>query len=90
MSAIDPTAITLIQNTFLKLIESKLTKDGELFVVTDWQPYAEHMQMTIEQSLLFKKISASSFISTRPETKFERRGLRLGHSVFSQVYKKVN
>ena len=80
----------LIQDEFIKLIESKLTKDGELYVATDWQPYAEQMQKTIEQSLLFKKISTSRFISARPETKFEKRGLKLGHSVFSQVYKKIN
>lgn len=79
----------LIQTTFVKLIARKINSHGELFIATDWRPYAEHTQETVMQSLLFKKINASSLINIRPQTKFERRGLRLGHSVFNQIYKKV-
>lgn len=79
----------LIQSAFIKLIASRLINRGELHIATDWQPYAEHIQETVMQSLLFNKLSSSSFINMRPQTKFERRGQKLGHRVFNQVYKKI-
>ncbi len=81
----------LIQVEFLQLLAEKLTAKGELNIATDWQPYAEYIQEAIQQSNLFEKAQASNFIQQRPQTKFERRGERLGHSVFAQVYlKKAN
>ncbi len=76
----------LIQVPFLKLLEEKLQAKGELNIATDWQPYAEHIQEVIRQSKLFRESKISSIIQKRPETKFERRGERLGHNVFDQVY----
>ena len=78
----------LIQVNFLQLLAEKLTAKGELNIATDWQPYAEHIQAVIQQSNLFKKAQISNFIQQRPQTKFERRGKKLGYSVFAQVYLK--
>ena len=78
----------LIQVPFLQLLSEKLIAKGELNIATDWQPYAEHIQETVKQSGLFEEISLSTFIQQRPQTKFERRGEKLGHKVSDQVYVK--
>ena len=80
----------LIQTEFVQLVASKLTSKGELNVATDWQPYANHIQETIQQCNLFEKASTHNVIEQRPQTKFERRGKALGHQVFTQVYKKIS
>lgn len=80
----------LIQVPFLELLAEKLISEGELNIVTDWQPYAVHIEETVKLSGLFQKMSASSFIRQRPQTKFERRGEKLGHEVSDQVYMKKN
>ncbi len=76
----------LIQIPFLELLAEKLVNQGELNIATDWQPYAEHIHKTVKLSDLFDEISASTFIQQRPQTKFERRGGRLGHEISDQIY----
>ncbi len=78
----------LIQAPFLQLLENKLIAKGELNIATDWQPYAEHIQETIKLTSLFEKMPESTFILQRKQTKFERRGEKLGHEVSNQVYLK--
>ena len=78
----------LIQIPFLQLLEDKLIAMGELNIATDWQPYAIQIQERIKLTGLFEKIPASTFILQRPQTKFERRGKKLGHEVSTQVYLK--
>lgn len=80
----------LIQTEFVQLVASKLASEGELNVATDWQHYASHIHETLKQSSLFKEVSVSNLIKQRPQTKFERRGEKLGHLVFAQVYKKTS
>ena len=76
----------MIQIPFLQLLADKLIAGGELNIATDWQPYAEHIQETLERSGLFDKTPSSTIIQKRPQTKFERRGEKLGHEVSDQVY----
>ncbi|MGH1537211.1 MAG: tRNA (guanosine(46)-N7)-methyltransferase TrmB [Gammaproteobacteria bacterium] len=78
----------LIQIPFLQLLAEKLVVDGELNIATDWQPYAEHIQEKVQESNLFKDLAESSFIQQRPQTKFERRGEKLGHRVSDLIYSK--
>lgn len=78
----------LIQIPFLQLLAEKLVDGGELNIATDWQPYAEHIQETVNLSKLFTVLPTSTFIHQRPQTKFERRGEKLGHEVSDQVYAK--
>ena len=80
----------LIQVAFLQLLADKLVANGELHIATDWQPYAKYIQETIQQSALFEKTQCSGYIKIRPQTKFERRGKKLGHEVFAQIYKKTS
>ncbi len=78
----------LIQVHFLELLANKLVNGGELNIATDWQPYAEHIQERIQECGLFEKCQVSEIIKQRPQTKFERRGMKLGHEVFAQTYTK--
>lgn len=73
----------IVQPAFLTLLAQKLTHPGYLHFVTDWGDYAEHMQETLSAHERFKPSDKSI---ARPETKFERRGLKLGHSISEFVY----
>lgn len=81
----------IIQPDFVSLIASRLKSGGIFHMATDWEPYAEHMAEVMEASDEFVSLSDSPFSpkpDTRPVTKFERRGLKLGHGVWDLLYKK--
>ncbi len=75
----------LIQPAFCQKLHRVLKPVGILHVATDWVPYAEHCVEVINSIDFFKNISPTDdYIEKpdyRPETKFERRGLKLGHEV---------
>jgi tRNA (guanine-N7-)-methyltransferase len=80
----------LLQQEFVALAASRLAPRGILHVATDWQEYAEHVLQVLDAS---KDLSntARSFAprpAWRPETKFERRGLALGHGVWDLVFER--
>ena len=82
----------IVQPTFLDLVFRALRPGGVLHAATDWQPYAEHMLDVLEADARFRNLAGQGQFSSRPvdrpETKFERRGQRLGHSVWDLVYQK--
>ncbi len=80
----------LVQPSLVSLLASRLAPDGYLHLATDWVPYAEHMLEVISAEPLLKNTSAdySPRPSWRPETKFERRGLKLGHEVRDLLFTK--
>ena len=65
------------------LIRSRLRPGGTLHCATDWPPYAEQMVATLaaDPGLVLEHDGAVARPAHRPETKFERRGLDLGHPV---------
>lgn len=73
----------LIQTPFVNLLHTKLKKGGKLYLATDWAPYAEHIQKTLEHASGFSKTECSF---SRPLTHFEQRGQRHGHSVFNLAF----
>jgi tRNA (guanine-N7-)-methyltransferase len=78
----------LIQHDFAELAASRLAPGGYLHVATDWQEYAEHVLQVLGETPALRN-TAESFAArppTRPETKFERRGLKLGHGVWDIVF----
>jgi tRNA (guanine-N7-)-methyltransferase len=78
----------LIQAGFAALLASRLAPGGYLHVATDWQEYAEHVLAVLQQTPGLRN-TAEAFAprpATRPETKFERRGIRLGHGVWDIVF----
>ena len=82
----------LIQPDFVELLVSRLSPAGYLHLATDWQPYAEHMMEVLSaNALLLNTAGQNNYIvrpESRPETKFERRGHRLGHGVWDLLFEK--
>ena len=80
----------LVQPALVALVASRLAPDGYLHLATDWVPYAEHMLEVLSAEPLLKNTSAdyAPRPSWRPETKFERRGLKLGHEVRDLLFTK--
>jgi tRNA (guanine-N7-)-methyltransferase len=78
----------LIQPAFVALIASRLAPGGRLHCATDWQPYAEQMLavLTAEPSLANTCEGFAPRPDYRPLTKFEQRGLSLGHGVWDLVF----
>lgn len=80
----------LIQHNFVNLLARKIQNSGFLHMATDWQDYAEHMLTVMQHNNYFvnhmKDNSYAPRPSTRPITKFEKRGQRLGHTIFDLIY----
>jgi tRNA (guanine-N7-)-methyltransferase len=81
----------LIQPAFVALLASRMKPEADVHAATDWEDYARQMLevLSAEPSL---KNTASGFTArpeTRPETKFESRGLKLGHRVWDLVFRKA-
>ena len=70
----------LIQNPFLALIASKMKSGALLHVATDWADYAEQIDALLKAHPDFTELATADTI-VRPQTKFERRGIRLGHTI---------
>ena len=80
----------LIQAPFVHLLSSRLQPGAYLHIATDWQAYAEHILETLTQEPLLQNTAAdyAARPGYRPLTKFEQRGLKLGHGVWDIVFKK--
>jgi tRNA (guanine-N7-)-methyltransferase len=81
----------LIQPAFVELLADKLKPDGVLHLATDWEPYAEQMREVLAASSDFVILEAGlneEIRNRRPNTHFERRGLKLGHGVWDLLYRK--
>ncbi|MDR1967184.1 MAG: tRNA (guanosine(46)-N7)-methyltransferase TrmB [Burkholderiaceae bacterium] len=81
----------LIQPPFVHLLAERIAPGGYLHCATDWQHYAEQMLAVLgaEPLLVNTADGYASRPAYRPETKFERRGLRLGHGVWDLVFRRV-
>lgn len=75
----------LLQADFVTLLSRKLQNGGVLHVATDWEDYANHVETVMATQVELKSAPLETALS-RPETKFERRGQRLGHGVWDLVY----
>lgn len=80
----------LIQPGFVHLLVSRLAPGGYLHCATDWQPYAEQMLavLSAEPTLRNTATGYAAKPAYRPLTKFENRGLKLGHGVWDLVFVK--
>ncbi|HVT63501.1 MAG TPA: tRNA (guanosine(46)-N7)-methyltransferase TrmB [Legionellaceae bacterium] len=76
----------LIQAELVHLLTEKLKSGGFIHLATDWQAYAEQMlDILLQESALMNDDPHGGFIprpNTRPLTKFEQRGINLGHGVW--------
>jgi tRNA (guanine-N7-)-methyltransferase len=78
----------LIQAEFVKLLCSKLKVGAYIHVATDWQEYAEWVLEVLKAESQLQN-TASEYAekpSYRPLTKFENRGIKLGHGVWDLVF----
>ena len=78
----------LIQASLVKTLCDKLLPGGYIHVATDWQEYAEHILATLAAEPLLAN-SADGYAPRppyRPLTKFEQRGLKLGHGVWDIIF----
>jgi tRNA (guanine-N7-)-methyltransferase len=83
----------IIQPDFIALLHQKLQLDGFIHLATDWQAYAEHMLTVMQAASGFKNCASKDYLPrplSRPLTKFEKRGQRLGHGVWDLKYLKTN
>ena len=81
----------LVQPAFARLAAERLAPGGYLHVATDWEEYAQHVLavLSCEKFLTNTAENYAPRPATRPETKFERRGLKLGHGVWDIVFTRM-
>lgn len=80
----------LIQPPFIALAASRLKPGGYLHAATDWQEYAEQILAVLgaEPGLVNTAAGYADKPVYRPQTKFETRGLKLGHGVWDIVFRR--
>jgi len=80
----------LIQPPFVRLLASRLLPGGYLHLATDWEDYALQMLevLSAEAQLVNSAQGFAARPAYRPLTKFETRGLKLGHRVWDLVFRR--
>jgi tRNA (guanine-N7-)-methyltransferase len=80
----------LIQAPLIELLSSRMAYGAYLHCATDWEHYAQQMLEVLsgEASLVNTAENFAPRPDFRPMTKFENRGLRLGHGVWDLIFKK--
>jgi len=82
----------LIQNEFVNLLCQKLKPGAYLHLATDWQDYAVWMINVLKDIPMLSNQAVDGDYVARPDyrplTKFEQRGLKLGHGVWDIIYRK--
>ncbi|HKB59571.1 MAG TPA: tRNA (guanosine(46)-N7)-methyltransferase TrmB [Gallionellaceae bacterium] len=80
----------LIQSPLVALLAHKLKPGAYIHVATDWQDYAEQVLAVLNAEPLLRNTAAdyAPRPDYRPLTKFEQRGLRLGHGVWDLLFER--
>jgi len=80
----------LIQPEFVRIIAKKLRKGGFIHCATDWHEYAEHILTVLSDEISLQNQQPDGGYSPKPDsrplTKFEQRGERLGHGVWDLIF----
>jgi len=82
----------MIQPPFVQALAGKLRAGGVLHLATDWENYAQQMMEVMSAASGFRNQAGEGNFAVehdRAETKFERRGRRLGHGVWDLLFEKV-
>lgn len=80
----------LIQPPLVALAARKLAPGAYLHLATDWEEYAGHMLAVLAAEPLLEN-TASGYAPRpgyRPQTRFEARGLKLGHAVHDVIFRR--
>lgn len=84
----------IIQADFVGLLCAKLVGGGVIHCATDWENYAEHMMAVLSENPMLRNavgdhlFADNSAQQLRCNTKFEKRGVKLGHGVWDLVFEK--
>jgi tRNA (guanine-N7-)-methyltransferase len=81
----------LLKPSFAHLLSQKLCSGGTFYMATDWQDYANEALQTLMGTQTLQNLAGADFAPRpdfRPLTKFERRGLGLGHKVWDLAFTK--
>ena len=85
----------LINITFVSLLADKLKAGGDIYCATDWEDYANQMQDVLRGE---KRLSSpfagfaekpNDIVPWRPQTKFERKGIAVGRTIFESYFVKT-
>ena len=81
----------IFQPVFAALVAARLAPGGYLHAATDWEPYAEWILDVLQHEPRLRNRSGgyAPRPDYRPLTKFEARGLRLGHRVRDLVFERI-
>jgi tRNA (guanine-N7-)-methyltransferase len=81
----------LIQAPFIAQLAQKIKPGGYIHVATDWQDYAEQVLAVLSAEPLLENTAAAYAPrpAYRPLTKFEQRGIRLGHGVWDLLFRRT-
>jgi tRNA (guanine-N7-)-methyltransferase len=78
----------------INTIANKLKPVAHWHIATDWQDYNEHCLQLLKTDIRWQQINSSCKIHDKPsyrlETKFEKRGKRLGHKIFNLTFELKN
>jgi tRNA (guanine-N7-)-methyltransferase len=81
----------IVQDGFVELVADRLRDGGTFHVATDWENYAEHIDEVLSRADRFTcvehRVHDGEAPLDRPQTKFERRGLRKGHRIWDWRFK---
>jgi tRNA (guanine-N7-)-methyltransferase len=80
----------LVSPPFVRELALRLAPGGCLHLATDWEDYAHSMLATLAAEPLLVNIAAdfAPRPDYRPLTKFEARGVRLGHDVWDVIFRR--
>lgn len=79
----------LVQPEFVQQMLPALQRQGFMHCATDWEEYAEHMLDVLSSEPQLMNTAVTGYAerpATRPLTKFEQRGLKLGHGVWDLLF----
>ncbi|MGV3344790.1 tRNA (guanosine(46)-N7)-methyltransferase TrmB [Enterobacteriaceae bacterium LUAb1] len=83
----------IVQVPFAEKVLNKLQPGGIFHMATDWEAYAEHMLEVMRSVEGYRNLSATQDYvprpASRPLTKFEQRGQRLGHGVWDLMFERI-
>lgn len=82
----------IVRPSFVDLLGKKLKPDGYFHAATDWEHYARDMLTLLSANEKLNNASDTNTYCERPDyrplTKFEQRGIRLGHGVWDLIFRK--
>ncbi len=84
----------IVQPAFADLVADRLRPGGSWHIATDWANYAEHIDEVLSQADQFtcseRREHDGEAPLDRPQTKFERRGLKKGHRIFDWCFLRLS